>query len=191
MLYLGGVTQREFVFNIIEIDVHPQRFRQNAQLGTNVAVTNNPQFFATRFKRAGSQFVPHATVRLSVRFRHAAQQQQQFANYQFGNGAGVREWCVKHGDPAFCRRTQINLIGANTEATNRDQFLCGVNHLFSQMSTGSQANKMGITDGLFQLFSVQSAFVKLDVGVTCRTKAFQCFLMHTFNQQKLNLFFLQ
>ncbi len=43
MLYLSGVAERQFVFNIIEEDVHSQRFRQNAKLGTDVAVTDDAQ----------------------------------------------------------------------------------------------------------------------------------------------------
>ena len=72
MLHLRGVAEREFIFNIIEINMHPQRFRQNAQLSTNVAVADDPQFFATRFKRAGSQFIPHAAVCFGVRFGYTA-----------------------------------------------------------------------------------------------------------------------
>ena len=71
MLYLRGIAKREFIFNIIEKDMHPERFRQNAQLSTNVAVADDPQFFPTRFKRAGSQFIPHAAVRFGVRFGYA------------------------------------------------------------------------------------------------------------------------
>ena len=48
---------------------------------------------------------------------------------------------------------------------------------------------MGITDRRFQLFSIERAFVKFDVGVTCRTKVIDCFLMHAFNEQKFNLVF--
>ncbi len=50
---------------------------------------------------------------------------------------------------------------------------------------------MGITDRRFQLFSIERAFVKFDVGVTCRTKVIDCFLMHAFNEQKFNLVFFQ
>ncbi|CNU09819.1 Uncharacterised protein [Salmonella enterica subsp. enterica serovar Bovismorbificans] len=59
------------------------------------------------------------------------------------------------------------------------------------MSTGSQTDEVGIADGRFQLFSVQRALVIFNVGVTCRTKAFQRLLMHPFNQQKFNFIFLQ
>ena len=89
VLDLGSVAQRQFAFDIIEIDVHPQRFSQNTQLRTDVPVTDDPQFFATRFKTAYRQLVPHAAVRFRVSFRYAAQHQQQFANDQLGNGAGI------------------------------------------------------------------------------------------------------
>ena len=146
MLHLGGVTKRKFTFNIIEIDVHPQRFGQNAQLRADMAVADNTELFAARFKAADRQFVPHAAVRFGVRFRDAAQHQQQLANDQFGNGAGVRKRGVKDGDAAFCRRVQIDLVSTDAEAANGDQLFCGSENLFRQVSTGAQANEMGITD---------------------------------------------
>ncbi len=76
MLYLSGVAERQFVFNIIEEDVHSQRFRQNAKLGTDVAVTDDAQLFTTRFEAADRLLVPHPAVRFGVGFRHAAQHQQ-------------------------------------------------------------------------------------------------------------------
>ncbi len=35
VLDLGSVAQRQFAFDIAEIDVHPQRFSQNTQLRTD------------------------------------------------------------------------------------------------------------------------------------------------------------
>ncbi len=72
MLNLGGITQRQLVFDIVEKDVHPQRFRQNAQLRADVAITDNAQFFTTRFERARCQFIPDPAVGLGVGFRNAA-----------------------------------------------------------------------------------------------------------------------
>jgi hypothetical protein len=140
-----------------------------------VAVADDTQFFTTRFVEPDSQFVPHAAVRFGVSFRNAAQQQQQFANHQLRHGTGVGERGVKDRNTAFRCSIQINLVGTDAEAANRNQFFRRGNNIFSQVSTGSQANEMGITDGRFQLFGVQRAFVKFDVGVTCRTKAIECF----------------
>ncbi|MNS40218.1 hypothetical protein D3C72_725250 [compost metagenome] len=81
MLNLGRIPQRQFVFDIVEKDVHPERFRQNTELRTDMAVADDPQLFTTRFKRARGQFVPHAAVGFGVGFRNAAQQEQQLANH--------------------------------------------------------------------------------------------------------------
>ena len=75
---------------------------------------------------------------------------------------------------------KVNLVGTDAETADSDQLFRRSNNIFSQVSTGSQADEMGITDGRFQLFSIQRAFVKFDVGVTCRAKAIECFLMHAF-----------
>ena len=50
---------------------------------------------------------------------------------------------------------------------------------------------MGITDGRFQLFTIQRAFMKFDIGVARCAEAVHRFLVHTFNQQKFNLVFFQ
>ena len=84
-----------------------------------------------------------------------------------------------------------NKISTDAEAADSHQLFRRGNNVFSQMSTGSQANEVGITDGRFQLFGIERAFVKFDVGVTCRTKAIDCFLMHALDQQEFNLVFLQ
>ncbi len=49
MLHLRRVTQRQLAFNIVEVNVHPQRLRQDPQLGTDVAVADDTQFFTTGF----------------------------------------------------------------------------------------------------------------------------------------------
>jgi hypothetical protein len=114
-------------------------------------------------------------VRFGVGFRNAAQQQQQFANHQLGHGTGIGERRVKHRNTAFRGGVQINLVGTDAETADGNQFFRRGENLFSQMSTGTQANEMGITDRRFQLFGVQRAFMKFDVGVTCRAKAIDCF----------------
>ncbi|SAJ27361.1 Uncharacterised protein [Enterobacter cloacae] len=191
MLHLRRVTQRQLAFDIVEKHVHAEGFRQNTELRTDVAVTDNPELFTTRFERARSQLIPHAAVRFSVSFRNAAKEQQQLANHQLRHGTGVRERRVKDRDTAFGGGIQINLVGADAETANRHQLFRRSNNVFSQLGTGSQANEMGITDGRFQLFSVQRAFVKFDVGVACCAKAIERFLVHAFNQQEFNLVFLQ
>ncbi len=50
MAYLRGITQRQLVFNVVEENMHTQAFCQHAQLHSDMAVTDNTQFFATRFK---------------------------------------------------------------------------------------------------------------------------------------------
>ncbi|MOA47854.1 hypothetical protein D3C78_1705280 [compost metagenome] len=52
MLNLSGIAQRQFVFDIVEEHIHTQGFGKNTELRTDVAVTNDPELFATRFIRA-------------------------------------------------------------------------------------------------------------------------------------------
>ncbi|MNE80753.1 hypothetical protein D3C80_1773530 [compost metagenome] len=81
MLHLGRVAQRQFVFDIVEEDIHAEGFGQNTQLRTDMAVADNPQLFTARFERAGRQLVPHTAVGFGVCLRNTAQQEQQLANH--------------------------------------------------------------------------------------------------------------
>ncbi|CCJ86052.1 hypothetical protein BN133_2429 [Cronobacter dublinensis 582] len=191
MLYLRGVTERQLAFDIIEKDVHAQRFRQDAELGADMAVADNPQLFAACFIRACRQFVPDTAMRFGVCFRNTAQQQQQLADHQFSHRAGVRERRVKNRNAALRRRVQIHLVGADAEAADRHQFFRSGENLFSQMSTGSQADKMRIADGRFQLLAVERALVIFNVGITCGAQAIDGFLVNAFHQQEFNFVFLQ
>ena len=49
--------------------------------------------------------------------------------------------------------------------------------------------KWASPDGRFQIFAIQRAFMKFDIGVARCAEAVHRFLVHTFNQQKFNLVF--
>ncbi|MNH32356.1 hypothetical protein D3C79_927930 [compost metagenome] len=123
-------------------------------MGADMAVANNPQLLAARFKRADGQLLPFATVRFGVGGRNAAQHQQQFAQHHFSHGSGIRERCVKHRDAAFGRRLQINLVSANTETANRHQLLCGSENFFGQICARSDTDEVSIANRCLKRFGV-------------------------------------
>ena len=66
MTDLLRIPQRQFVLDIVEEDVHTNAFSQNTQLGSDMAVTNNAQFFTTRFKTAHGLFIPFTAMRTGI-----------------------------------------------------------------------------------------------------------------------------
>lgn len=148
MLYLSGVAQRQFVFNIIKVNIHSQRFSQNAQLRTNMTVADDTQLLPRASKEpAASLFhTPRCALALASGTPRNSSSSSPITSSAtervFENGAlntGIRA-LPPHPDQLVC---------SDTETANSDQFFCGVDHVFSQMGTGSQADEVGIADGFF------------------------------------------
>jgi hypothetical protein len=128
-------------------------------------------------------------VRLGVSRRNAAHHQQHLAQYHFGNRAGIGEGSVEYWNTTFSGRGQIHLVGTDAETADGNQLFSRSKDFFGQLGTGSDPDKMCITDRLFQRFSIQRPFMKLDIGITGGVKRVDCALVDTFNQQKLNFVF--
>ena len=75
MAHLSGITERQFVFDIVKIDIHTDGFRQDPQLCPDMAVTDNPQLFTARLVAAFCLFIPDTAMRFGIRLRNTAQQQ--------------------------------------------------------------------------------------------------------------------
>ncbi len=146
LVNLSGIAQRQFILDIVKIDVHAQAFRQHAKLHTDVAIADDAELFAARFIGANRQLVPDTAVRLGVRFRNTAQQQQQLADHQFCNRSGIRERCIKHRNTALRRSVEINLVGADAEAANRHQFFCRRENFFRQLRARTDTDEMRIAN---------------------------------------------
>lgn len=69
-----------------------------------------------------------------------------FGQYQFGYRTGVGVWRVEHGDTALAGSFQVDLVGADAEAANGDQFLGAVEDLFGQLGARTDADEVGICD---------------------------------------------
>lgn len=149
MLYLSGVAQRQFVFNIIKVNIHSQRFSQNAQLSTNMTVADDTQLLPRASKEpAASLFhTPRCALALASGTPRNSSSSSPITSSAtervFENGA------LNTGIPRFAAASRSTRVCSDTETANSDQFFCGVDHVFSQMGTGSQADEVGIADGFF------------------------------------------
>ncbi len=148
--HLLGVTERELGDHVIQIDFHPHGFGQYAQLGSDVPVADNAQFFATGFKRTLGGFLPDATVHERIFFRNASEQQNRLTDYQLRHAAGVGERRVEYRNAASERRVQVHLIRADAKTADGQQLLCGSEYLLGQLRAGSDSHKVRVGDTFFQ-----------------------------------------
>lgn len=146
-----------------------------------------PSFFAADFERVGRALDPAATVAGSVLLRDAAQQQDGLGQYQLGHRTGVGVRCVEHGDTALAGSFQVDLVGADAEAANSDQFLGAVEDLFGELGARTDADKVGIGDLFLQLGFRQRTSEVFDVGVAGGLEGIDRVLVHTFKKKEPDL----
>ena len=126
---------------------------------------------------------PAAAMAGGVLFRDAAQQQDRLGQYQLSHRAGVRVGRVEHGDTAFAGGVEVDLVGADAEAADRDQFLRAVEDLFGQLGAGANADEVRIGDGPAQFVLGQRLGVGDDVAVPGGAEGLHRVLADAFEQQ--------
>jgi hypothetical protein len=58
---------------------------------------------------------------------------------------------------------EVDLVSANTETTNGNQFLSRIKNLFSQLGLGTDTDNMNILDLFEQLFAIKRLGVGLNL----------------------------
>ncbi len=185
--HLSGVAQRQFGQRVVEVHLHAQTFGQYRQLRTDRTVTDDAQLLATDLEGIGRAFDPAATVAGCVLLGDTAQQQDGFGQHQFGDRTGIGVGRIEHCDTALARRVQVNLVGADAEAADRNQFLGTIEQLFGQLSTGADTDEMGVGDLFFQFGFRQRLGVVLDAGVTGCLEDVDSGLVDAFEKKELDL----
>ena len=142
---------------------------------------------ASRDLRGGLE--PLAAMRPRVARRNAAQQQNDFRQHQFRHAARVGKRRVEHGNAALLGRLQIHLVGADAEASNRDQAVGCLEHGLGQLRRRADAHHVGIADRRDQLRFRQRFFAKIDIGIAVGLESLDGARMHSFEQNNLHFFF--
>ena len=124
--HLLGVTKRQLGDHVIQIDFHPHGFGQHAQLGSDVSVADDAQFFATGFKRTLGGFLPDATVHERIFFRNASEQQNRLTDYQLATLRVLEKGALNTGMPRRAR-VQVHLIRADAKTADGQQLLAAAN----------------------------------------------------------------
>ena len=100
-IYLGCVTQHQFVFDIIKLYPHADVLGHDTKLSADMAVTDNTQCFAAGFKRVIGGFLPFTAMCRSVTLWNTAQQHNNLPQYQLSNRTGVGKRRIEHRNGAF------------------------------------------------------------------------------------------
>ncbi len=162
---MGRVTQRQFGDHVIELYFHAQVLGDHAQLGADVAVADDAQGLAANFKTVGSGFLPAAAMADGVLLGDAPQQQDGFRQHQFRHRAGVGKGGVEYRNTANQGSVQVHLIGADAETADCNQLLGRCEDFLGQLGAGTDTDKVGVGNLLFQLIFRQGGLQVFDIGV--------------------------
>ncbi|KPX97577.1 Uncharacterized protein ALO61_05256 [Pseudomonas savastanoi pv. nerii] len=185
--HLSRVAQWQLGQRVVEVHLHAQAFGQHRQLRTNRAIANDAELLATDFERVGRAFDPAATVAGSVLLRDTAQQQDRLGQHQFCYRAGVGVGRIEHCNTALTRCIEVNLVGADAEAADGNQFLGAIEQLFGQLSAGADTDEVCVGDLFFQFGFRQRLGVVLDAGVAGCLEDVDSGLMDAFEKKELDL----
>ncbi len=122
-----------------------------------------------------------------VLFRDAAQQQDGFGQHQLGHGAGVGVGCVEHRDAALAGGVEVDLVGADAEAADGDQFLGGVEDVFGELGARADAEEVGVGDLFLQLVARERGLEVFDVGVAGGFQRVDRVLVNPFEKKEFDL----
>ncbi|MCY1210298.1 hypothetical protein D9M72_219820 [compost metagenome] len=161
----AGVAQRQLGLDVVVDHAHAQAFGQRADLRADIAVAHDAQRLAAGFEGARGALVPVAEVHARVLFRNPAQQQDGFAQHQFGDRAGVREGRIEYRDAALHGRVQVDLVGADAEAAHDAQVGVAGQQAGVQVRARTDPGHLRAAQGFAQLCRRQGRGVRDDVGV--------------------------
>ena len=181
------VAERELGLDVVEQHLHAQCFGQHADLGADVAVTDDAQGLAARLVAARRRLAPAAAVALRGLLRDPAQQHDGFRQHQFGDAAGIGIGRVEYRDAGQLGGFEVDLVGADAEAADRQQAPGLGQHLGGQLGARADADEMRIGDRLAQFVLGQRLGVGDDVAVAGGAEGLDGIRADAFEQQDLDV----
>ena len=124
-----GVAMTKPVRMIVEDDPHSQRFREIRELRADVAVANDAERLAPHLIAVVCGLVPAPLMGCVGTRDDPAQQDDDLADHQFRHASRVGKRGVEHRNPAPARGVDIDLIGADAEASDRNQPVRGLENV--------------------------------------------------------------
>lgn len=120
---LVGSSQSHQGNNIVVDDVHTHSLSEDGQLRTNVTVANNTQSLASNLPALGADLVPGASVHLVGSIAKLTGKNDDLGDDQLSDTARVGEGGVEDGDTILGGELEVDLVGADTEATDDEEVL--------------------------------------------------------------------
>ena len=162
----GGfrVAERQTRLDIVENHAHAEVFREYRQLRADIAVADNAERFAARLAGAFGILWPLPAMHRLIACHQAAQQADDFCQYQFGDRARVGIGGVKHRNAKQLCRLQRHLIGADTKAADRFQMRRRLQHLGGELGARADADHVCILQGFRQRRAFQRRRTQLNAG---------------------------
>jgi hypothetical protein len=119
--------------------------------------------------------------------RGTTSQHNHLRHGELSYASGVTEGCIIDWDAVNCRLREVDLVSADTEASDSKQALSSFKHLFGHLSLGTDTKNVHARDYLEELGFTQSVFKKFRL-VSSLDQAFDTSLMDPFKQEDLHLF---
>ena len=120
-----GVAVAELVGAVMIEDAHAEGFGEGGELGADVAVADDAERLAAHFAGADGGFDPSAGMGGVGAGKDLAHEHDDLADDEFGDGAGVAEGRVEHGQAGVAGGGEVDLVGADGEASDGEQAAAG------------------------------------------------------------------
>lgn len=102
-------------------------------------------------------------MHLRVPVAQLSREEDDLGNDQFSNGTGVGEGRIEDSDTLLGSVLEIDLIGADAEASNDTELFSSIEDLLGNLGLGTNADAMDITNLLNQLIFRQGLGIGLNL----------------------------
>ncbi len=136
-----GVAVGEPVGGVEEDDPQPERLGDVGELGADVAVPDDAERAAADLVAAGRRLVPDARVHLQRLLRQPPRQRDDLADDELDDAARVGVRRVEDRDAPLRGRGEVDLVGADAEAADRQQVRRPVEHRLGDRRVGADAEQ--------------------------------------------------
>src|ERR1700685_957452 len=151
MIVAHGQARRDVAKN----DSQTERFGENSDLAANPTIPDDAETLPPYLERSRSRLLPMLSVHLPRVITQMAREHDHFRDDHFRNAAGVGKGSVEDGNaPAVCA-FEVDLIGADAEAADRQQPSARRQHGVGDARLASNAEQMHVLDAASELLRPQ------------------------------------
>ena len=146
----NGIAEREFLYAIVKKDLHAQRFGQDRKLHADLAVADDTEGLAPHLVGLGGGLEPMAFVQGAHLVRQVTQQQGDFRQGQFRDGAGIAEGRVEYAHAVAGAGRQVDLVRADAEGPYGAELRGVFEDFGGNVGLGADADDVDIRNTLCQ-----------------------------------------